>query len=304
MSKPTDLQQCLESGRRLILAEIAPQADAAAAGVQELARRFVGKVHALGVSDNRERLGMAALAAASLVAGQGVEPILHVTTRDRNRIALLSDLLGAHALGIRNVFCTSGTHQTLGRYRAAKNVFDIDVIQLLQACVNLAGEASLVGEEAIAGAASFCLGAVASPQADPLELQMIRLEKKVSAGARFLVSQPVYDLQQFNVWWAEVTRRGLHEKVAILAGIEPMGEHVLESAQADRRGRPRIPSAVLEQVASRTGAKARRGAAIDLSVETIHQLGGTKGLRGFSISVDGDPDAAMEIIERSALGVN
>ncbi len=224
MSKSTDLQQRLESGKGVLLAEISPPAEAAPAGVQQLAKRFAGKVHALGISDNRDRVGMAALAAASLVAGQGVEPVLHVTTRDRNRIALVSEVLGAHALGIRNILCTSGTHQTLGRFRAAKNVYDVDVIQLLQTCANLANDAALVGEGAIAGADDFCLGAVASPNADPLELQMIRLGKKVSAGAGFLVSQPVYDLERFRAWWAEVSRRGLHEKVAILAGIEPLGE--------------------------------------------------------------------------------
>ena len=140
MNKPTDLQQRLESGKSVLLAEISPPAEAAPDGVQQLAKRFAGKVHALGISDNRDRVGMAALAAASLVAGQGVEPILHVTTRDRNRIALVSEVLGAHALGIRNILCTSGTHQTLGHFRAAKNVYDVDVIQLLQTCANLASD--------------------------------------------------------------------------------------------------------------------------------------------------------------------
>ncbi len=121
-NKPTDLQQRLESGKRVLLAEISPPAEADPGGVQQLAKRFAGKVHALGISDNRDRVGMAALAAAALVAGQGVEPILHVATRDRNRIALVSEVLGAYALGIRNILCTSGTHQTLGHFRAAKNV--------------------------------------------------------------------------------------------------------------------------------------------------------------------------------------
>ena len=241
MNKATDLQQRLESGKRVLLAEISPPAEAAPAGVQQLAKRFAGKVHALGISDNRDRVGMAALAAASLVAGQGVEPILHVTTRDRNRIALVSEVLGARALGIRNILCTSGTHQTLGHFRAAKNVYNVDMIQLLQTCANLARDGSLVGEGAIAGAECFCLGAVASPNADPLELQMIRLGKKVSAGAGFLVSQPVYDLERFNAWWAEVSRRGLHEKMAILAGIELLGDAALEHARAKRRPCPASP---------------------------------------------------------------
>ena len=159
-----------------------------------------------------------------------------------------------------------------------------------------------MGEGAIAGADGFCLGAVASPNADPLELQMIRLGKKVSAGAAFLVSQPVYDVERFNAWWAEVDRRGLHEKVAILAGIEPLGDAALEHARAKRRPLLRIPDAVLQQVASKTDAAARRRAAIDVALQTIKQLSGTKGLRGFSIGVDGDPDAVEEIIEKSGLG--
>ncbi len=304
MNQPTDLQQRLASGKNVLLAEISPPPEAAPQGVQELAKRFAGKVHALGVSDNRQRVGMAALAAASLVAGQGLEPVLHVTTRDRNRIALVSELLGAHALGIRNIFCTSGTHQTLGHFRAAKNVYDVDVIQLLQTCADLARDASLVGEKAIAGAEHFCLGAVASPNADPLELQMIRLGKKVAAGAGFLVTQPIYDLERFSAWWAEVSRRGLQEKAAILAGIELLDDAALEQVQAKRRPSPRIPAAVLQQVALKTDAAARRRAAIDVALQTIEQLTATKGLRGFSIAVDGDPDAAEEIIEKSALGMN
>jgi len=304
MNKLTVLQQCLDSGERVLLAEISPPAEAEPTGMQQLAKRFVGKIHALGISDNRDRVGMAALAAASIVAGQGVEPILHVTTRDRNRIALVSEVLGAQALGVRNILCTSGTHQTLGRFRSAKNVYDIDVIQLLQACVSLASDGSLVGEKVIAGAGQFCLGAVASPNADPLELQMIRLGKKVAAGAGFLVSQPVYDVARFQAWWAEVSRRGLHEKAAILAGIEPLSEHALEHARSKRRPLPRVPEAVFQQVASKPDAAARRRAAIDVAVETVKQLGGTKGLRGFSIGVDGDPDAALEIIEKSGLGNN
>ena len=302
MNKATGLQQRLESGKRVLLAEITPPAEGTADGLRQLAKRFAGKVHALGVSDNRDRVGMAALAAASVVAGEGVEPVLHVTTRDRNRIALVSEVLGAHALGVRNILCTSGTHQTLGRFRAAKNVYDVDVVQLLQTCANLGKDAALVGETAISGTEDFCLGAVASPNANPMELQMIRLGKKVAAGAGFLVTQPVYDVERFNAWWAEVSRRGLNEKAAVLAGIEPLGEAALEHARAKRRPSARIPDAVFQRVASKTDAAARRRAAIDVAVETVKRLGDTKGLRGFSIAVDGDRDAALEIIEKSGLG--
>lgn len=297
-----DLQQRIESGKPLLLAEFSVAAAADAQQVRQLGQRYAGRVDAVGLSDNRDRVGMASLAAATLIAGQGVETILHITTRDRNRVALVSEALGARALGVRNILCTSGTHQTLTRFRAAKNVYDVDVVQLLQTYANLANDAALVGEAAIAGADGWCLGAVASPDADPLELQVMRLVKKAASGARFVITQPVYDLERFAAWWAEVTRRGIHEQTAIVAGIQPLGEEELAGAQAGKRPQPRIPAAALAQVAAPTDATARRQAGVSLALETIKRLGDVKGLRGFSISVDGSHEAALEIIDKSALG--
>ena len=152
MSKQaTGLQERIASGKAILLAEISPPRGADPAPVRAAAKRYAGKVHALGVSDNRDRVAMSALAAASLVAAEGVEPILHVTTRDRNRIALVSEALGAQALGIRNLLCTSGTHQTLGRFRAARNVFDIDSVQLLQTYAGLASDGAAGGRKRIRG---------------------------------------------------------------------------------------------------------------------------------------------------------
>ena len=267
MVKPTGLQERIAAGKRVVLVEVSPPLGADPAAMRQTAQRFAGKVHALGVSDNRDRVGMAALAAASLVAAEGVEPILHVATRDRNRVALVAEVLGAQALGIRNILCTSGSHQTLGRFRAAKNVYDIDAVQLLQACARLADDASLVGESGVAGAGPFCLGAVAAPGADPMEMQLVRLGKKIAAGAAFFITQPITDLERFTSWWAEVTRRGLDKKTTILAGIEPAGN---------------VPAAL----------------------ETVKRLSAVSGLGGFSICVDGDHQAAIDIIEKSGLGNN
>ena len=297
-----DLRARVESGNRILLAEVSVDARADAAAVRQLGQRYAGKVHAVGVSDNRDRVGMAAMAAASLLAGQGVETILHVTTRDRNRIALVSEALGARALGIQNILCTSGTHQTLGHFRAAKNVYDVDVVQLLQSFANLSQDASLVGEAGIPGTSPFCLGGVATPDADPMELQVMRLGKKAAAGAAFLITHPVYDLERFAAWWSEVTRRGIQEKTAIVAGIQALGDAELEELRGDKRPRPRIPDAVVQQVASKPDAAARQRAAVDLALETIKRLSDLKGLRGFCVSVDGSHDAALEIIEKSGLG--
>ncbi len=300
----TTLQKRIDSGGSLLLAEMSPPCGGDPAPVREAAKSFSGKVHALGISDNRDRVSMSALAAASLAAGEGVEPILHVVTRDRNRIALVADFLGAQALGIRNLLCTSGTHQTLGRFRQAKNVFDVDSTQLLKIYAGLADDASIVGEEAIAGAGGACLGAAVSPNADPRELQLMRMAKKASAGARFLITQPVFDVERFEGWLKEVAERGLHERVAIVAGIEPLLSADAAAGASAERPSPLIPEAVTERIAAGADSSAQRRAGIEIAVETIGRLAKLSGLRGFQIGCDGDTGAAVEIIEKSGLGID
>jgi methylenetetrahydrofolate reductase (NADPH) len=303
-SEKSGLAERIASGKPLILAEIAPPAGSDAAPLTSTARLFAGKVHALGISDNRDGVCMSSLVAASLVAAEGLEPILHVVTRDRNRVALVSDWLGARALGIHNVLCTSGTHQTLTRFRAARNVFDIDCVQLLQTYANLGSDAALVGEECLDGAGSFCLGGVASPMADPLELQTLRLAKKVAAGAKFLITQPVFDLERFNLWMDDVRRSGLHQRVAIVAGILPLTSAAKAREYAQSRPSPRIPQAMLEQLDRAGDAAAQRAAGIQQAVETIRKLSAVKELRGFQVSGEWDAAAAVETIEKAGLQMN
>jgi methylenetetrahydrofolate reductase (NADPH) len=224
-------------------------------------------------------------------------------TRDRNRIALASECLGAHALGVRNLLCTTGTHQTLGRCRGARNVFDIDSIQLLQMCADPKSSRAVLGADGLRCAGSFCLGAVAAPFADPLEMQVARLAKKAAGGARFFITQPVFDLERFETWWNEVTRRGIHEGVATLAGILPLLDAESAKTWAETSPRPMIPDAVLARLSSKNDQSGQRAMGIELACETIERLSNLEGLRGFEIRSNGDDDAADEIIERSGLGI-
>jgi methylenetetrahydrofolate reductase (NADPH) len=297
------LDALIDSGRPILLAELAPPDASDLEPVRSRARRFAGRVHALGVSDNKDGVRMSALAAASAIASEGVEPILHLVTRDRNRIALASECLGACALGVRNLLCTTGTHQTLGRCRGARNVFDIDSIQLLRMCADLTSSCAVLGADGLQCAGSFCLGAVAAPYADPLEMQVARLGKKASGGAKFLVTQPVFDIERFETWWREVTRAGTHERVAILAGILPLPDAETAKTWADTSPSPMIPEASLQRLASQSDAGGQRAVGIELACETIERLSNLGGLRGFEIRCDGDDDAADEIIERSGLGI-
>ena len=299
----TKLQELIESGKPILVAEVSPPLDGDPEAVRRTARRYKGKVHALGVGDNRDRVSMSALAAAVLVEDEEVEPILHVITRDRNRIALVSDFLGARALGIGNILCTTGTHQTLGNFRAAKNVFDIDSTQLLLAYANLATDASLVGETAIDGHGPVCLGAVASQDADPAKLQIMRLVKKAAAGAQFMITQPVFDLERFSGWWKEVTAQGIHEKAAFLAGIEILTDAEAAQTLAKRRPAPLIPAPLLERLGSQSDKKAQRAAGIEIAVDTIRQLSDVAGLRGFEVRSAQDHDAVLEVIQKAGLAI-
>ena len=304
MNEKSELQARIESGEQLLIAELSPPKSGNPDLVRQRAQLYAGKVHALGVSDNRDGAAMSALAAASIVASEGVEPILHVVTRDRNRIALVSECLGAQALGVHNILCTTGTHHTLGPARAAKNVFDLDSVQLLQTYANLTTDGSVVGEERFEGAGPFCLGAVATPYADPPEMQMMRLAKKIAAGAQFLITQPIFDVERFEAFWGEVTQRGFHEKVAILAGIRVLSDSNTTKIYAESRPSPNIPEPLLARMSAKTEAEPQLAEGKAIAVETIQRLSQLPGLRGFEIDGDGNDEAVLSVIDSSGLGAN
>jgi len=289
----TGLSALIDSGKPMLLAELSPPRSSKPAHFRETVNRYSGKVHAVGINDNRDGVCMSALAAASLAVAEGVETILYMVTRDRNRIALIADCLGADALGVRNILCTSGTHQTLANYRAARNVFDIDSVQFLEIAANLPTDGSIVGEENFEGTGPFCLGAVAAPFADPLEMQLIRLSKKVAAGAHFMITQPVFDVDRFEIWWKEVVSLGIHEKVAILAGIRPLLSADDARTFAARRPDPVVPDALIERVGSSSDEVAQRATGVDIALETIDRISALDGLRGFEISGD-DTDTVLK----------
>ncbi|MHC1729662.1 MAG: methylenetetrahydrofolate reductase [Syntrophobacteraceae bacterium] len=300
----TRFQTKLRTGESILIIEVAPPKGGDPTPLRLSAKHFGGKAHAIGVSDNRNGVRMASLAAAGILAAEGVEPILHMVTRDRNRIALIADCLGAQALGVRNILCTSGDHQTLGDYPPAKNVFDVDSMHLIEVIAHISDE---VLREAwggpFDGAGPFCTGAVAAPFADPAELQLIRLTKKVTAGAKFLITQPVYDLDRFRAWWDQVTQRGIHEKTRILANVKPLLDSALAKSCAESRPDPRIPRSVLERLTSAGDRPGQRSAGIQIAVETIREISALKGVAGFQICADDDADAVLEIVERSGLEV-
>ena len=283
--KKMTFQQRIESGKRIVITEINPPEDADAARVRDLATRFTGKVHAVGVSDNRDGVRMSALVAASIIKSAGVEPILHMSTRDRNRAALMADCLGAHALGITSLLCTSGTHQTLLSFSNAKNVFDIDATVLLQLCTELLRKDG--------SGQPFCLGAVASPFADPAELQLVRLAQKINVGARFIITHPVFDFERFDGWLREVVVRQLQEKAAIIAGVKILADAGTAKKFAASRPLPMVPVSVVERLEKAADPRAE---GIALARETVEKLLSMKEIRGIEVVCDEDPSAIEEVL--------
>jgi 5,10-methylenetetrahydrofolate reductase len=206
----------LESGKFLVTSEIGPPKGIGTKKIIEDAELVRGRVDGINVTDLQSsvmRLG--SLAVCSLLKQNGFEPIFQITCRDRNRLALQSDLLSAAALGIENVLILTGDHPALGDHPEAKPVFDLDSVQLLQVATGLQAGTDMKGNKLDGDAPRFCLGAVVNPGADPLEPQIMKMEKKIAAGARFFQTQAVYDIQLFENFLSKIK----HLKVPVMAGI-------------------------------------------------------------------------------------
>jgi 5,10-methylenetetrahydrofolate reductase len=201
----TALQQTLSTGKFAVTAEVAPPKGVDTTEMMNNAKYLQGKVHAINVTDQQSsvmRLG--SLASCHLLKEAGFEPVFQLTTRDRNRIALQSDLLSAFTLGIENVLCLTGDHVTLGDHPQAKPVFDLDSVSLLMAAKKLQQGFDLAGEE-LEGTPTFHLGAVVTPGYEPMELQVLKMERKVHSGAQFFQTQAVYDPEEFRTFMKAVT---------------------------------------------------------------------------------------------------
>jgi methylenetetrahydrofolate reductase (NADPH) len=263
--------------------------------VEKKAALLRGVVDAVNITDNQTAIvRMSSIAAGRVLVELGLEPIVQITCRDRNRLSMQSDLLGAAALGIRNVLCLSGDHQSFGNHPTAKNVFDLDSIQLVQMVARMRSDGVFqCGEEIDGGGPPFWVGAAANPFGDPFEFRPQRLAKKVAAGVNFIQTQLIYDLPRFKKFMERVVDLGLHEKVAILAGVGP-----LKSAGMAKYMRDKVPGMMVdnyyisemdkavanipkEDKAARSAAWKARG--IELCVEQIREIKQIPGTAGVHI---------------------
>jgi 5,10-methylenetetrahydrofolate reductase len=299
-SKKKFIDQILD-GDFIVTAEYLPKAETEGTAIKA-ALRFLSQVpSAINVSDNPFGVAVSSLAASVILAKEGIEPIYQVVTRDRNRIAIQSDLLGAASLGIRNVLCLSGYHQTLTTSPESTNVYDIDSTQLIHLITRMCRRGELLNGAPIDGSFSMTAGAVANPYLRPLELNIIRLSLKVEAGAIFIQTQAVFDVDEFSQWFDAIRHAGIVDKTAVLAGVLPL-ESAEEAENLSKKYTEfQISPRVIERLTSAGDRQAQKKEGLTICIETIERLKQIKGLRGIHILSGGKEETIPGILNASGL---
>jgi len=295
------LKSVLEGGNFAVTAECGPPKGADPQVILKKAEILRGKVDGVNVTDNQTAIvRMCSLAACDLLKRAGLDPVLQMVVRDRNRIALQSDILGASALGIRNVLCLSGDHQIFGNQPQALGVFDLDSIQLVQAVKAMRDEGVIVGGEPLNGPPELFIGAAANPFADPLEFRLVRLAKKISAGAEFIQTQCIYNMERFEMWLQMATDRGLTEKAHILGGVTPLKSSGMARYMKNRVSGMDIPEGIIKRLEGVPKDK-QKEEGLQICVETIERLKETPGVKGVHVMAIEWEEVVGEIVERAGL---
>jgi len=291
----------LKSGDFVVTAEYLPKAETEGSAIKAALQALKEVPSAVNVADNPFGVGMSSLAASVILAQSGIEPVYQVVTRDRNRIAIQSDLLGAAALGIRNILCLSGYHQTLTDHPESANVYDLDSTQLLKVLKKMREQGELLNGEKINGAFPVMTGAVANPYLKPVDLSIIRLTQKVEAGAEFIQTHAVFDIDEFQQWLDAVKQAGLADKTAIIAGVFPLDSTEEAELLLNKYTEFQIPPRIIERLKLAGDRQAQKKEGLAICVEIINKLKNMTGLRGIHILSGGKEETLPDILSASGL---
>jgi methylenetetrahydrofolate reductase (NADPH) len=297
MKSGSNLEKVLEGGHFAVTAEVGPPKGTSASVIQKKGDILKSYCDALNVTDNQTAIvRMSSLSGCVILNRMGLDPVMQMVVRDRNRIAIQSDILGAVALGIRNLLCLSGDHQKFGNHPTAKNVYDIDSIQLVQTVKTMRDEKKFLCGENISGEVPLFIGAVENPFADPFEYRVIRLDKKVQAGADFIQTQAVFDVPKFAAWMKMVRDRGLDKKVHILAGVIPIKSVGMARYMRDNVSGISVPSEIVSRLED---AKNVKEEGVNITLEIIEQLKEIDGIHGVHIMAVAWEDIVPGIVEKA-----
>jgi methylenetetrahydrofolate reductase (NADPH) len=301
MKAGSKLEKILSQGEFAVTGELGPPKGANVSVIERKASLLRGNVDAINVTDNQTAIvRMSSIAAGAILQRMGLEATMQMVCRDRNRIAIQSDIFGGYALGIRNILCLSGDHQKFGNHPAAKNVFDLDSIQLIQTVKYMRDEHKVLGGDEIEGVPAMFIGAVANPFADPFEYRVIRLAKKVAAGADFIQTQSIYNMDKFERFMQMVRDRGLHEKVHILAGVTPLKSVGMARYLKEKVAGMEVPDEIIARMKNAGKEKAREEG-LTLCLEQIQRLRQIEGVHGIHLMAIEWEEAVPSIVERAGL---
>ncbi len=300
MKSDSRLEKVLTAGKFAVTAELGPPQNANPEAVKKKAQHCLGNVEGANITDNQTAIvRMSSIAAAAIAISCGVEPVVQMVCRDRNRIAMQSDILGAAALGVKNLLCLSGDHQKFGNHPQAANVFDIDSVQLIAMVKKMRDDKQFISGDPIKEhEPRLFIGAVENPFADPFEFRVARLAKKINAGADFIQTQCVFDLDKFSRWMELVVKEGLHKKVYILAGLTPVRSHrALKYMKSEVAGMS-IPDELITRMESAEDAKEE---GIKICLEMIEKIKNIEGVSGIHLMPIGWESITPVILERAGL---
>jgi len=299
---PSKLQKVIQAGHLAVTSEVGPPRSAEGSIIEEKGHLIKDYVDAINVTDNQTSVcRLCSLASCIRLKLMGLEPVLQMVTRDRNRIALQSDILGAASFGINNILCLTGDHQHFGDHANCINVFDLDSIQLIQTVKMMRDEGRLLGGHEFQSKPQMFIGAAANPFAGPnVELRVARLAKKAAAGVQFIQTQCIYNMDTMKTFMKLMVDRGLHEKVAILAGITPMKNVGMARYMQKRVPGIDVPEEIVERLKGVPKEK-QPEEGINIAIDQIEELKEVEGIRGFHIMAIEWEEKVPEIVERAGL---
>lgn len=293
------LERTYASGQFVCTGEVGPPKESSFHHVDLFGEAMKGRVDAINLTDCQTAVTrLSSWAAAVRLIQMGLEPNLQMVCRDRNRLAIQSDLLGAYALGVRNVLCLSGDHQSFGNHPGCKGVYDVDSIQLIGILKKLRDEGCFECGEECKNNPRFFIGCVENPFGDPFEFRAVRLEKKIEAGADFVQTQCILDMERFELFMERVRERGLHKRIYISPGLMPV-----KSPKMARYMQHGVPGMLVSEEFCQRLEKATNGKieALDLTVDYVKRCQQIEGVAGVHVMAVAWEEVVPLIVEKAGL---
>jgi len=297
----SNLEKILRAGHFAFTGECGPPKGANVDHLKEKISHLKGVVDAVNITDNQTAVvRMSSWAASAILVEEGVEPNFQMVCRDRNRLAIQSDVLGVYAMGIRNMLCLSGDHQSFGNHPQAKNVYDIDSMQLIALVRKMCDEGKFLNDEEIDVPPRLFIGAASNPFADPFEYRVYRLAAKIAAGADFIQTQCIYNMDKFREFMKKAVDMGLHEKCYILAGVTPMKSVGMAQYMAKSVPGMDVPESLITRLrGAGKGKVAEEG--IKFAIEQIEEFKEMEGISGIHLMAIEWEHRVPEIAKRAGV---